>query len=154
MCFCCDYSAATGWFSISQKHMGMCPPANQQERAAPGLLLPCSTQSDFRRWQRLTFHGELLQGTCWKGKAYLANTPVISMLSPGKERGQKRPSDSMAPKLQRKLLPNDGQEGSFLSFFPFGVKCTSSSTWNLTHKLHRLLVFRNPYPNPKNWSDG
>lgn len=37
--FVVDYSAATLWFYISQKHMGMCTCANQQEIAVPNTPL-------------------------------------------------------------------------------------------------------------------
>lgn len=37
--FVVDYSAATLWFYISQKHMGMCTCANQQEIAVPDTPL-------------------------------------------------------------------------------------------------------------------
>lgn len=54
---------------------------------------------------------ELVQGTCWKrkGKATRLITLIISTLSSCKERGD----DSVAPKLQMKLPPNDGREGPF-----------------------------------------
>lgn len=48
--FVVDYSAATLWFYISQKHMGMCTCANQQEIAVPNMLLCCTSCADFSRY--------------------------------------------------------------------------------------------------------
>lgn len=48
--FVVDYSAATLWFYISQKHMGMCTCANQQEIAVPNMPLGCTSCADFSRY--------------------------------------------------------------------------------------------------------
>lgn len=56
--FVVDYSAATLWFYISQKHMGMCAYANQQEIAVPGMLPHCTGLADFSRYRILCFQGE------------------------------------------------------------------------------------------------
>lgn len=48
--FVVDYSAATLWFYISQKHMGMCICANQQEVAVPNMPLGCTSCADFSRY--------------------------------------------------------------------------------------------------------
>lgn len=48
--FVVHYSAATLWFYISQKHMGMCTCANQQEIAVPNMLLCCTSCADFSKY--------------------------------------------------------------------------------------------------------
>lgn len=54
--FVVDYSAATLWFYISQKHMGMCTCANQQEIAVPNTPLRWTGCADFSRYS--VFQGE------------------------------------------------------------------------------------------------
>lgn len=132
--FVVGYPAATLRSYISQKHMGMCPSANSQERAAPGPRLSLRRAGWFPEGEGCWyFTKSLCRERVENEKAIGLSTPRMSTprtwfamvsgsvgvgqgrqragirssgISPSKERGRRRPSDWVPRKLRGKLLPD------------------------------------------------